>query len=782
MMEQKVKAAFKLSDKRLELLANLLSKEGIDRTTLSPISPRKNQLEFPLSFNQQRLWLLNNLQSGIHYNDHFDLRLTGHLDVAVLKRTIEEILHRHEVMRCAFSEVDSMPVQIVTPQGSVALPSVDLSSIPEPHRMAEATRLAIEEARKPFDLAQGPLWRFALIVIADDDCLLLITAHHIAIDGWSRGVFLREFSAIYASFMEGRRSPLEKLPLQYADYAVWQADWVEGQTVAKQLEYWKHELAEASAFLMLPTDRPRPQVPSFRGTRHWFTLSPASTAALKGLCQRERVSLFMVLLAVLQTLLHCYCVQEDFLIWTPVANRTRKELEALIGYFLNMLALRGRVQENLSFRELLLRARETTLGALANQEVPLEKLIDVLQPKKRTHSQPLFQVLFVLQNVPLPNVEVSGIRVRSFEIDSATANFELTFSFTETTDGISGRIEYATDLFDAECIEALAAYFQALVEAVCVDPGIRIAELPVLPVRQDNIQFLGRMSPISDEAALKPLLPCDTLEQNLVEIWENVLRIHPISLDDNFFDIGGHSLMAVRLFSEIQKQTGCNLSLATLFHAPTIKQLAEIIRKDGSVAHRSSLVPIQPVDTTPPFSNVDDDAAALLESPRLKRKGLLMRASNRVLHQLARLLPGATSVRPFLHRLRGVQIHGNVFIGDEVYLENEYPECIEIHEGVQIGLRSTVIAHTRGPGKIVFEKNAFVGANCIIAASPGKTLTIGEGAVLGIGSCVTSDIRPFTFCSGEKAKPIANVTAPLTNETTYEQFVRGLRVLPNSKR
>jgi acyl carrier protein/serine acetyltransferase len=781
MMQEKVKATIKLSDNRLELLSNMLAREGVVPTTLQTIPCRKNQAEFPLSFNQQRLWLLNKLQSGIHYNDHFDLRLTGPLDVAVLKRTIEEILHRHEVMRCAFTEVDSMPVQIVTPPGPVVLPSIDLSSIPESHRMAEATRVAIEEARKPFDLAQGSLWRFALIVIADDDYLLLTTAHHIAIDGWSRGVFLREFSAIYASFIDGRPSPLEKLPLQYADYAAWQADWVDGQTVAKQLEYWKHELAEASTFLTLPTDRRRPQLPSFRGARHWFTLSPPATAALKGLCQRERVSLFMVLLAVLQTLLHCYCVQEDFLIWTPVANRTRKELEALIGYFLNMLALRGRVQENLSFRELLLRARETTLGALANQDVPLEKLIDVLQPKKHSHSQPLFQVLFVLQNVPLPNVEVSGIRVRSFEIDSATANFELTFSFTETTDGISGRIEYATDLFDAESIEALAAYFQVLIEAVCADPTVTISELPLLPVRDHDIQFLGRTSPIGDDAALKPLLPRDTLEQHLVEIWENVLRIHPISLDDNFFEIGGHSLMALRLFSEIQKQTGCNLPLATLFQAPTIKQLAEIIRKDGSVEHWSSLESIQPVDSTPPFSNVDDNAPAPLES-RQKRKGLLTRASNRVLHQLARFLPGAASVRPFLHRLRGVQIRGNVFIGDDVYLENEHPECIEIHEGVQIGLRSTVIAHTRGPGKIVFEKDVFVGANCIIAASPGKTLTIGEGAVLGIGSCVTSDIAPLTFCSGEKAKPIAKVTAPLTDTTTYEQFVKGLRLLPNSKR
>jgi acyl carrier protein/serine acetyltransferase len=767
-MAERVKSSFRLSDKRLALLSDLLAQEGIGQPALQNISPRKNQNEYPLSFNQQRLWLLSKLEDGIHYNDCFDLRLTGPLNVAVLERTIEEILIRHEAMRCVFSEVDGVPVQVLTPPHTVALPVIDLSSVPISRRMVEATRIATEVARKPFDLSQGPLWRFALVAIAEEDHLLLITAHHIAIDGWSRGVFLRELSALYPAFLERLPSPLETLPLQYADYAAWQADWTESETVARQLDYWKRELAGASTFLRLPTDRPRPQVPSFRGARHWFTVSPAKTAALKELCQRERVSLFMVLLAVVQTLLHCYTGQEDLLIWTPVANRTRKEWEGLIGYFLNVLALRGKVQENASFREILIRARETTLGALANQDVPFEKLIRVLQPE-RSPGRPLFQVLFALQNVPFPNAEVSGIRIQDFEIDSGTANFELTMSFTEKPDGISGRIEYATDLFDAEHIQALASYFQFLIDAVSTEPATRTSELPLLPVPDNQIQSVGHTALIGEKGATKALPPRDELEQRLVEIWENVLRIHPISLEDNFFDLGGHSLMAIQLFSEIRKQTGCNLPLAALFQTPTIKQLAEIIRKEGEGSQSSSVEPIQA-------------DGSRFEPLKLKRKSFLAKASNRVLHQLARLLPGAMSVRPFLHRLRGVRIDGNVFIGDDVYLENEYPECIEIHDGVQIGLRSTVIAHTRGPGKIVFEKNVFVGANCIIAASPGKTLTIGEGAVLGIGSCVTSDVTPFTFCSGEKAKPIAKVTVPLTDETTYEQFVRGLQLLPKPKR
>ena len=351
--------------------------------------------------------------------------------------------------------------------------------------MVEATRLAVEEARKPFNLSQGPLWRFSLVALAEDDHLLLITAHHIAIDGWSRGVFLRELSVLYPAFLAGGPSPLEELPIQFADYAAWQTEWVESDTVAKQLDYWKRELAGTTAFVVLPTDRPRPPLQSFRGARHRLTLSPAATASLKDLCQRERVSLFMALLAVVQVLLSRYTGQEDVLVWTPVANRMRKELEDMIGYFLNMLVLRGRLSGDLPFRELLRRARATTLGALAHQDLPLEKLIDVLRPE-RNQSYPLFQVLFVLQNVPMPNVEMAGLNARQFEVDSGTANFDLTISLTETAEGLTGRIEYATDLFDAERIERMAGHFQKLIEQVCENPAERLSQLSLLTAGERN--------------------------------------------------------------------------------------------------------------------------------------------------------------------------------------------------------------------------------------------------------------------------------------------------------
>jgi thioesterase domain-containing protein/acyl carrier protein len=587
-----------MMDKRLELLADLLAEEGIHPQTVPTIPCRKNLAEYPLSFNQQRLWLLNLLENGIHYNDHFDLRLSGRLDVSALERAIEEIYRRHEAMRSVFSEIDGGPFQTITRPQPVALPLIDLTRIPESRRISEATRGAIEEARKPFNLSEGPLWRFSLVRITEDDHLLLITAHHIAIDGWSRGVFLRELAVLYPSFLAGQPSPLKELAVQYADYAAWQLEWVHGATVARQIDYWKHELAGAPAFLALPTDRARPALPSFRGARHWFTLSSATTAALKGLCQRERVSLFMTLLAVLQTVLYGYTGHEDFLVWTPVANRTRKELEGMIGYFLNMLVLRGRVSNDDSFRELLRRARATTLGALANQDVPLEKLIEVLQPE-RVQGYPLFQVLFVHHNVPMPDVEMAGIRVSEFEIDSGAANFELTISLTETHDGIRGRIEYATDLFDPERIVRMANHFQIVIDAVCAKPEAKLSQLPV-PAESNHMRAHALSRP-RVEAASEPVPPRDMLEQHLVKIWENVLHVRRVGLDDNFFDLGGHSLGAVRLFSEIRKQMGRNLPLATLLQAPTVRQLAEILRKAGWLPRWSSLVPIQPGGSRPPF-------------------------------------------------------------------------------------------------------------------------------------------------------------------------------------
>src|SRR5438876_11233816 len=490
-MAERPKMSTSLSGKRLELLASLLAEEGLGQEPSQAIPRRKVPGVFPLSPGQQRLWFLDRLENGIHYNDHFNLRFTGLVNIPVLERAISQILRRHEAMRAVFSEVDGAPFQSIAPAQPLTLPRVDLRKIPASGRMAEATRLAVEEARVPFDLSQGPLWRFRLLLLAEEDHLLLITAHHIAIDGWSRGVFLRELGALYRAFAAGEPAPLEELPIQYADYAAWQAVWMQCETIAGQLDYWKKQLAGARGFLELPADRPRPTLQTFRGARHPLSLSPAGTVSLKALCQQEGVTLFIALLAVVQALLKRYTGQEDILVGTPVANRTRKELEDMIGYFLNTLVLRGDLSGDPTFRELLRRAKETVLGALGHQDLPLEKLIDALQPERNQSYTPLFQVLFVLQNTPIPDLQLPVLVVHPFEIDNRTAKFELTLSLAETSDGLTGWIEYGMDLFDADRIERLAGHFQTIIEDVTANPDTRLSQVSLLTVNERS-QLLAK--------------------------------------------------------------------------------------------------------------------------------------------------------------------------------------------------------------------------------------------------------------------------------------------------
>ena len=389
-------------------------------------------------------------------------------------------MRRHEVMRTAFPEVDGQPVPRVVPPSPFSLPAVGLQNLPAPGREVEARRLAVEDARKPFDLAQGPTWRLTLLALDDDNHILLVTAHHIAMDGWSWGVFLGELRVLYQAHADRKPSPLGELPIQYGDYAAWHAEWLKSEGIARQLDYWTRELAGAPGFLELPSDRPRPAVQTFRGAWYPLTLPRAATIALKNLCQLEGVTLFTALLAVLQVLLKRYTGQEDILVGTPVANRPRTELEGLIGCFLNTVVLRGNLSGDPTFRDMLRQGREKVLEALAHQDVPLEKLIDVLRPERNQSYSPLFQVLLVLQNTPMPEVELGGLTMRPFEVDNGTAKFDLMLSLTETTEGLEGWIEYATDLFDVDRIRRLAGHFQRLIEEFSANPDLRLSQVALL--------------------------------------------------------------------------------------------------------------------------------------------------------------------------------------------------------------------------------------------------------------------------------------------------------------
>ncbi|HKH45402.1 MAG TPA: non-ribosomal peptide synthase/polyketide synthase [Thermoanaerobaculia bacterium] len=441
--------------------------------------PREGAL--PLSFAQQRLWFLDQLQPGTSlYNLPVVLRVEGPLESAVLERCLGEIVRRHEAVRTVFALQGDAPVQEIRPPAPFVLPGMDLSGLPEPAREAVALALAAEEAGRPFDLARDPMLRCVLLRLAAEDHALALTMHHVASDGWSMGILVREVAALYAAFAQGEPSPLAGLPVQYADFAVWQRSWLHGEILEREIDWWRQQLAGLPPLLELPTDRPRPAVQSFRGATRPVRLSAGLTGRMEALGRREGATLFMVLLAGFQALLAHYSGQDDLAVGTPVAGRNRVEVEGLIGFFVNNLVLRGNLAGDPTFRELLGCVRETELAAQAHQDVPFEKLVEELASERSLAHAPLVQVMFALQNTPGVSLEVRNLRLRAMNPETTAAKFDLTLNLSEHDGGLSGTVEHATDLFDAATIDRLIAGFERLLAAAAAAPDLRVAELPLL--------------------------------------------------------------------------------------------------------------------------------------------------------------------------------------------------------------------------------------------------------------------------------------------------------------
>ncbi|MFQ3684170.1 amino acid adenylation domain-containing protein [Roseiflexus sp.] len=451
--------------------------------TLLPLTRAKRTGDLPLSYAQQRLWFLDRLEpESALYNNPAIVRLRGRLDIAAFECSLNEIVRRHEAMRTSFAMINGRPVQRIAPELLIELPLVDLSRLPMPERDAEARRLATEMAEQPFDLARGPLVRAMLLRLTEDDHIAVLVTHHIVSDGWSVGVLVRELAALYSAFIKGCASPLPQLPLQYADYAVWQRSWMEGDSalLEHQIAYWKEQLAGAAPLLDLPTDRPRPPIATFHGAEVPFALSREMTQALQRLSASEGATLFMTLLAAFKVLLARYSGQNDICIGTPIAGRTRTETEDLIGFFVNTLVLRTRYRGDLSFVELLQQVRETALAAYAHQDVPFEMLVEVLRPERRLNYAPLFQVMLVLDTTPRAPITLPDMTIEPFPLDRRHARFDLTLELRVDDDGVGGAFEYNTDLFDAATIEAMARRFHTLLAAVVADPEQRVADLQLL--------------------------------------------------------------------------------------------------------------------------------------------------------------------------------------------------------------------------------------------------------------------------------------------------------------
>lgn len=491
-------------------LADGLVTPGARHVEQSIKRAKRNQTA-PLSFTQQQFWLLDQAGSNrAAYNVCTAVEIAGALDAQRLRKVLEQIVARHEVLRTSIVVEQGTPKQVISPATPIALRISDLRDFPEGKREAEMNRALVAEAEEPFDLSQGPLFRTHLLNLNDDEYVLHFTFHHIVYDGWSEGLLLRELATLYENSGDDAVSDLPRLSIQYADFAQWQRQWLQGATLERQLDYWRRQLANAPAALNLPTDYSPPATRSFKGARHSVLLPKSVGEALQILSRNENATLFMTLMAAFQTLLFRYSGQEDIVVGSPVAGRAMLETENLVGAFVNTLALRADVAGNPSFREFLGRVRETVLGAFSHQDLPFERLVEELNPERGVNRTPLFQVMFAFQNTPEPDLAVSELKLTPLKLKGATAKFDLTLEVEEQTEGLLVTFEYSTDLFAPKTIERMLAHFQNLLTVVVTDPTQRVGELPLLSQTERDQQLVGWNETRSD-------FPLDTCVHRLFE-------------------------------------------------------------------------------------------------------------------------------------------------------------------------------------------------------------------------------------------------------------------------
>ncbi|MGK3988241.1 amino acid adenylation domain-containing protein [Sorangium sp. So ce136] len=556
---------------------------------LPPITAQPVEGAPPLSFAQQRLWFLAQLEpTAASYNIPAAVRLAGPLDVDRLKRGLEAVVRRHASMRTTFAEIDGRPAMIIRAEQPVALSIVDLRAAPAQDREAEAQRALEAEASRAFDLTEGPLFRITLLRLGEREHALLVVLHHIVSDGWSLSLLVNEVMELYAA----DAAALPSLPVQYADYARWQRAWLTGPVLDQQLAYWRQRLGAEPPVLRLPTDRPRPPARSYRGARHTFTLPGELSAELGALARGHGVTSFMLLLAAFEVLLARYSGQTDLCVGTPIAGRTRVEVEGLIGLFVNTLVLRADLGGDPRFTELLARVREEVLAAQAHQDLPFEQLVQALRPARDLGSTPLFQVMFSLQEAPRRAPPIAGLEILPLDVDPGSAQFDLSLHMAATPEGLSGSFEYSTDLFEERSIRRMAGDLLTLLAGIAARPTSRIDELPLpapreaAPPEPPSQALLGpreaaRQDPAGGAgepddarlAAAQDAAPVTAVEARLAEIWAAVLGRERVGRHDNFFELGGDSILSLQVVSRA-KQAGLRLTARQMFQHQTLAALA----------------------------------------------------------------------------------------------------------------------------------------------------------------------------------------------------------------
>jgi len=570
---------------------------------LPPIEHVDRSSFLALSFSQQRLWWLHQFEPDSTSNNMpVVLKFTGTLDIQRLEQSLQAVVRRQEVLRTRFPAVNGQPTLVIEDEVSLILPIIDLRDIPEHQRDAKVLHLTTQEARQPFDLANGPILRMKLFRLRDDEHLLIWNMHCIICDGASSDLFYQDLTEFYKSLVMGIPPSLSEISIQYVDFSHWQRQWLQGEVLDSQLRYWKQTLKGSLPTLQLPFDHPRPTgVQTYRGDRGPRMLPIDLNASLSQLSQQLGGTLFMTLLSAFKVLLYRYCNQDDLLLSFASAGRGQVETEPIIGFFSNTLLLRTHFQGNPTFRELFNRVKDAALQAYAHQDIPFEKLIEELRPEQRQGRSPIFQVKFALNppwskgrgmaSMHLPNLTITSLFGYIYH---GKTKYDLTLVMREQDEGLGMVFDYNAELFDASTIARMIDHFHSLLEEIVANPDQQISDFLPLLTKTDTVEDpSGDVSTTLVETQTILVKPQDDLEQTLVNIWESILGIQPIGIQDNFFDLGGYSLLAVRLFGEIEQRLGKVLPLSVLVKAPTVEKIAQAIRQKSEITSWSPLVEIQ---------------------------------------------------------------------------------------------------------------------------------------------------------------------------------------------
>jgi pimeloyl-ACP methyl ester carboxylesterase len=572
----------------------------------------------PKWYFQQMSWVQNPWQpENSAYNYPLALRMRGPLDRSALERSLQEIVRRHQPLRSVFRIIEGRLTQIVLPPQSLPLPVVDLSNVCESGRETEALRLAVADANRPFDLSEGTLLRAKLWCLGPEDHLLLLTTHHIVSDNWSMGILLRELSLVYGAFSAGQPSPLAETSCQYGDFVRRQQKRFE-EKESEYIAFWKEQLAGRDSFHYVPPDHIRPEnvrleSQTYHGAHERLTLDQSLTNPLKALGPKEKVSPFMLLLAAFQCLLCGYSGQHDVGVASCVANRQSSQDERMVGHFSNHVIFRARLADNSTLREVLHQARQTALTAYSYQDLPFGSVVEKLEPASGDSRNNPFQVLLVLAEAPKETWRFPGLDVRPLSLELGTTAFDL-FVRLELQQKLEIDLQYNSDLFEADTIRQMLADYVTVLTIMSNNPEAQVSELGIAMLQAES-----RNHHQLEHAPQAYMGPRDSIESRLVKLWEAVLDKRPVGIEDDFFELGGTSLLAARLFAQIEEDFKLSIPLVTLVQAPTIKKLAKVIHLPGSPNAWHSLVTIQPGGARPPLFCIHGESGNLLMYRSLAR-------------------------------------------------------------------------------------------------------------------------------------------------------------------